>query len=183
MLKRLFTVMLVLIATSAVAIAQSASDVTGLWFMFDLNAKEPSGIVQVYEHDGKIYGRTLVSYEKDGSVRNYTESGLDKAPHLAGNPPMLGLDVIWGLQWDEKKQTYNNGSIMDPRKKSPYNAEIKRSGDLLKMRGSVGPFGATIDWTRATEADLKGVRPYSAPKPVIYYDAKNKLLSSPITLS
>jgi uncharacterized protein (DUF2147 family) len=164
---------------NATLFAQSAKDVTGLWFMYDMGEKNASGIIQIYEFNGAIYGRTLIGYEPDGTVRNYTEANLDKAPHLAGNPPMLGLDVIWGVKWQEKQQRYEGGHIMDPRKKGPYGVELRREGNILKMKGKVGVFGATIDWTRATEADLKGVKPYVNPIPIVYYDDKGKLLLTP----
>ncbi|NIZ18783.1 DUF2147 domain-containing protein [Entomospira culicis] len=182
MIRRIFSVLFIGLLSTALW-AQSAKDVTGLWFMYDLGDKEPSGVMQVYEFQGAIYGRTLISYEKDGRVRTYVETDLDRAPHLAGNPPMLGLDVIWGVRWNEKRNRYDGGHIMDPRKKSPYSVELHRQGDILKMKGKLGPFGATIDWKKATEADLHGVKPFVNPIPVLYYDEKGKLLLSPKTLS
>jgi Uncharacterized protein conserved in bacteria (DUF2147) len=175
-------VLCLVLMMNAALFAQSAKDVTGLWFMYDMGAKTASGIVQVYEFKGAIYGRTLISYEADGSVRNYNETNLDKAPHLAGNPPMLGLDVIWGVKWNEKQNRYDSGNIMDPRKKSPYGVELHRVGDVLKMKGKVGPFGATIDWPKATLADLNGIQPYSNPIPILYYDDNGKLLIAPRVL-
>lgn len=175
---------LVFLFSPSIIFAQQADEVTGLWFMYDLGAKSPSGIIQVYEYDGKIYGRTLLSYENDGTVRRYTDEDLDRAKYLAGNPTMLGLDVIWNVVWNEKKQRYTDGYIMDPRKKSPYGVELYRSEEsILKMKGKLGPFGATIDWKKATEADLDGTAPFKNPVPVIYYTEKGKLLSSPQILS
>ncbi|NIZ46759.1 DUF2147 domain-containing protein [Entomospira nematocerorum] len=176
MIKKMMGLVFLMCIGLSSAVAQSASDVTGLWFMYDLNAKSPSGIIQIYEYEGRIYGRTLLAYDADGTVHKHTDEEVDRARYLPGNPPTLGLDVIWGLTWNEKKNRYDDGHILDPRKKNPYNVQLHRDGDILKMRGSLGPFGATIDWTRATTADLDGLKSFSNPVPVVYYDEKGKLI-------
>lgn len=161
--------------------AQSeAADVLGYWFMRDLGSKNYVGIIYIYEYNGKIYGRTMVAYDtKTGEVFSYVDGQGDTAKYLIGSPSTMGLDVIWDLEWNEDRGRYTQGSIMDPRKKHHYGAQIWRVGNTLKMRGSLGPFGAAVDWERAEVSDLpEGTPPFRAEDliPIIYYDEKGKLI-------
>ncbi len=159
---------------------REVADVTGYWFMRDMGSKDYVGIIYIYEYNGKMYGRTMVSFDtKTGETFTYVDDEGDIARYLIGAPRTLGLDVMWDLEWDEKKGRYIDGSIMDPRKKNPYGAQIWRVGNTLKMRGSVGPFGAAVDWERASASDLPdGVPAFKSAEliPIIYYDEKGKLV-------
>lgn len=132
-----------------------AADVQGYWFMRDLGSRAHVGIIFIYEYRGKMYGRTMVSFDpRTGEVFSYADEEGDRARYLEGNPRTLGLDVMWNLEWDERRGRYVNGSILDPRRRRPYSAQIWRVGNTLNMRGSLGPFGATVDWERAQASDL-----------------------------
>lgn len=156
--------------------AEERKDVVGYWFMYDLGKKK-SGIAYVYEYEGKIYGRTLVTYhkKKDGEMFIETyDKPVSRSPFLEGNPFTTGLDVIWDLQWDPKKEKYVKGYILDPRKKKPYYVDLWREGDVLKVFGNIGAgIGATVYWQRASHTDLPAGVPL--PKnlvPKIYPEAK-----------
>jgi uncharacterized protein (DUF2147 family) len=158
----------------------AASDVVGYWFMRDLGSRDYVGIIFIYEYEGKIYGRTMVSFDtKTGEVFSYVDEEGETARYLIGSPRTLGLDVMWNLEWDERRGRYINGSIMDPRRRRPYSAQIWRVGNTLRMRGSLGPFGATVDWELASASDLPAGTPSfktSDLVPILFFNERGQLV-------
>lgn len=155
---------------------QERRDVTGYWFMYDLG-KEPTGIAYLYEYNGRIYGRTLVTIHKHLNVVETYDKPQFRSQHIEGKPFSTGQDIIWNLQWDPEKRKYIKGYILDPRKKKPYYADIWREGDTLKIFGNVGAgLGMVITWRRAQASDLpEGTPPVKGPlEPKIYYEVKKK---------
>lgn len=151
------------------------SQVLGYWYMYDLSGKEPTGIVYFYEYEGKVYGRTIVTIDPDTKEVQTYNKPVSRVPHIEGNPWFQGLDILWNLTWDAKKRKYIKGKVLDPRRKNPYNAEIWRDGENLKMFGAIGPFGLAVTWRPATAADLPpGCPPIRGPlTPKIYFPVKN----------
>lgn len=136
------------------------SDVLGYWQMFDIGKKEPAGYIYIYEYKGVVFGRTVVTFDpKTREAATYINPKT-KSEHLEGQPWLQGLDVMWGLRWNEKKQKYTGGRILDPRRKRPYHSSIWRDGAILKMFGSIGgPFGAAVKWREADLADVQSYCP------------------------
>lgn len=171
---------LVLMATCSIAAntkekasPEERKDVTGYWYMYD-QSKKKSGIAYLYEYDGEIYGRTLVTIDdKTGEVQTY-DKPISRAKYLEGEPYTTGLDIIWDLTWDTKKNKYINGYILDPRKRKPYRVDIWREGDILKVFGNIGAgIGATVEWKRADSSALPpGVPPAKKFVPKIYLEIK-----------
>ena len=40
-------------------ISMAAEDITGLWTTIDDDTNEPKSVVQIYEHNGKVFGRVV----------------------------------------------------------------------------------------------------------------------------
>jgi uncharacterized protein (DUF2147 family) len=129
-------------------------DIFGYWNMYDFGNKQRVGIMYFYQYEGKVYGRMLVEFDgKTGEmIDNYIKQ-LASAPHIPTLPKVQGYDIMWNLEWNEKKQRWVDGYILDPRKKSPYNANAWRKNENeMKMRGGI-PFlnlGMAITWDRCT---------------------------------
>ncbi len=75
-----------------------------------------------------------------------------KCPGDQKNQPTLGLALIKGMQ--RKGRNYENGTILDPRDGSVYQArmELSPDGQKLMMRGYLGIdlFGQSQIWRRLT---------------------------------
>ena len=68
---------------------------------------------------------------------------------------MVGLDVIWGMEWDGKE--YSKGRIMDPKSGKIYRSVMWQEyakPDNLFVRGKIGPFGRTQTWNVVSVKDL-----------------------------
>lgn len=121
-----------------------AQSVVGKWKTVDDESGIEKGIVEIYEKDGKIYGKIIEIFEP--KFRN------DKCAMCPGedkNKPLLGLTFIKGLQKDGNE--YNGGKILDPEIGKLYKCYINlENKDKLKVRGYIGIslFGRTQYWQR-----------------------------------
>jgi len=124
--------------------ATFAQGVEGKWKTIDDETGEAKSIVDVYEENGKIYGKVVEILNKDRADAKCTEcEGKDK------DKPVLGLVIIKGLEKDGSE--YNDGTITDPQNGKVYKCLIElESKDKLKVRGYVGfsLLGRTQYWYR-----------------------------------
>jgi len=140
MRKYLFTVLFVAVA----GIFSTQAQVTGRWKTIDDETKEAKSIVEVFEKDGKIYGKVveiLNPARKDSKCQNCKGDDKDK--------PILGLMIIKGLKKDGAE--YTDGDILDPQKGKLYSCTIKLDGnDKLSVRGYMGIslIGRSQTWYR-----------------------------------
>ena len=114
-------------------VAQAAEGIVGYWTTIDDETKEAKSVVQIYEYQGKYYGR-VVELLKD----------KDAKAKIPGSPKVLGLDIIWDLEKDD--DTYSGGEVLDPTKGKVYGCEIWREGKNLIVRGKIAFFGRNQTW-------------------------------------
>ncbi|QIE60795.1 DUF2147 domain-containing protein [Rasiella rasia] len=123
----------------------SAQGVLGKWKTIDDNTGEAKSIVEIYEQDGKVYGKISEILNKDRADAICTEcEGADK------DKPIQGLVIIRGLEKDGDE--YNGGKILDPESGTLYKCYIElEEANKLKVRGYVGfsLLGRTQYWLRA----------------------------------
>lgn len=109
----------------------------------DLNGKE-KGVVEIYEHKGRIYGKIVEIFEADKKHLK-----CEKCVGEDHNKPILGLNIIKGMTKND--DVYEGGKIIDPKNGKSYNCKITLEGkDKLIVRGYVGIslFGRSQTWTR-----------------------------------
>jgi uncharacterized protein (DUF2147 family) len=136
---------LLLITSLLCFVVANSQEVVGKWKTIDDNTGEAKSIIDIYEEDGKIYGKVekiLVQRRKNPTCRNCKGEDKDK--------PILGLVIIKGLEKDGDE--YNSGKILDPESGNLYKCYIElEEEDKLKVRGYIGfsVFGRTQYWERA----------------------------------
>ena len=118
--------------------------VLGKWKTIDDETGKEKAIVEIYEADGKIYGRITEILEVEHRYKKCTLcKGADK------DKPIFGLIFIKGLKKDGEE--YNGGKILDPKNGKLYKCYITlENKDKLKVRGYIGIslFGRTQYWYR-----------------------------------
>lgn len=125
-------------------IMSAAAQVTGKWKTVDDETGQAKSIVEIYEQNGKIYGKVveiLNPAKKDAKC--------DKCKGADKGKPILGLVIIKGLTKDDDEWT--DGDILDPNKGKLYSCTIELDGkDKLKVRGYMGIslLGRTQVWHR-----------------------------------
>jgi len=130
---------LILALSSHIVLAKS--DVEGYWMTIDDETNEAQSIVQVYEYQGKYFGRVVALLDDE-----------DATADLPGSPKIKGMDIIWDLEADDGK--YTGGEILDPAKGKVYGCELWRDEDKLIVRGKIAFFGRNQTWLSAK--DFKG---------------------------
>lgn len=121
-----------------------AQSVTGKWKTVDDQTGEAKSIVEIYEKEGKIYGKVveiLNPDKKDAKCQNCKGADKDK--------PVLGLVIVKGLSKDGKE--WSGGQILDPNNGKTYKCIMNLDGtDKLNVRGYIGIslLGRTQTWTR-----------------------------------
>lgn len=132
--------------TLFLADAVAGSSPAGYWTTIDDDGKTPTGIIKIEERDHKLVG-TLVSLINPDTP-NPT---CDKCDGSKRGKPVLGMQIIWGLEADGEE--WSGGYILDPKNGKEYRCylEVEDGGAVLKVRGYVGIslLGRTQHWKRA----------------------------------
>lgn len=121
----------------------TAQSVLGKWKTIDDNTGEAKSIVEIYEDDGKIYGRVLEilkSKVENPTCRNCEGDKKDQ--------PIIGLVIIEDLTKDD--DVYDGGTILNPENGKSYKCRIKleEDKDTLQVRGYLAFFYRTQYWKR-----------------------------------
>ena len=118
--------------------------VFGKWKTIDDETGKEKGVVEIYEHKGKVYGKIIEIFEQ-----NKKHLKCEKCDGDDKNKPILGLVIIKGLTKNEA--IYDGGKIVDPKNGKRYHCKITLDGkDKLIVRGYIGIplFGRSQTWIR-----------------------------------
>ena len=116
-----------------VTIAKADDTITGFWTTIDDETNTAKSVVQIYEYQGKYYGRVVELFQNKEAVAKLPDS-----------PNIKGLDVIWDLE--KKGNKYKGGEILDPKKGKVYGCEVWREGEKLIVRGKIAFLGRNQTW-------------------------------------
>lgn len=146
----------------------AAPNVVGLWEQSHDDGRVGSWFY-IYERDGIYMGNIVKMFLKRGEQPNPI---CTKCPGDQKNQPTLGLTLIKGMQ--RKGRNFENGTILDPRDGSVYQArmELSPDGQKLMVRGFLGIdlFGQSQVWRRLPDSAMAEVAslipaPTGAPGP------------------
>lgn len=119
----------------------------GKWKTIDDDTGKPKSIVEVWERDGKIYGKILSLFRKPNEDQDPV---CDKCEGFRKDKRVIGMTIIWGLSEDGDE--WSGGKILDPDNGKTYRCyiEVQDGGKKLKVRGYIGVslFGRTQYWPR-----------------------------------
>ena len=123
----------------------SAQSAVGTWKTIDDETGKAKSHVEIYEKDGKLYGKVvkILDPAKQNAV-------CDKCDGAKANKPILGLEILSGVEPDGKNE-WDDGEILDPNKGKTYDVSLELvEADKLKVRGYLGisMLGRTQYWTR-----------------------------------
>lgn len=119
----------------------SFSQIEGKWKTIDDETGKAKSIVEIFKKsDGKYYGKIVQLLAKP------TNNNCVACKDDRKNKPLLGLEIIRGLEKDDSE--FTGGTITDPKSGKTYKCIIKREGDKLNVRGYVGfsLIGRTQTW-------------------------------------
>ncbi|MEM0543377.1 DUF2147 domain-containing protein [Flavobacterium sp. j3] len=118
--------------------------ILGKWKTIDDETGVEKSIVEIFEKQGKFYGKIIEIFEAEHRHRKCEKcEGEDK------NKPILGLTILKGMK--KSGNSYEGGKITDPKNGSSYNCKITMEGkDKIVVRGFIGIslFGRSQNWIR-----------------------------------
>ncbi|WP_375578089.1 DUF2147 domain-containing protein [Marivirga tractuosa] len=121
------------------------SEVTGKWKTIDDETGKEKSIVDIYEKDGKIYGKITKLFRGPDEEQDPI---CDVCPGDRKDKKIIGMEIIRGMEWDDSDDRYEDGEIMDPKDGETYDCVIWREGEELKVRGYVAFFYRTQTWEK-----------------------------------
>lgn len=131
-----FLSLFVLISCSSSIFAQQ--DISGVWKTVDDKSGNPKALVEIKKNADNQYTGTIIKLFPPIGFKNIDICQNCPAPY--SNQPMLGMEILKGLKFDAKTDSYGQGKILDPRQGKLYNVRVKlRSDDKrLHIRGYIG---------------------------------------------
>jgi uncharacterized protein (DUF2147 family) len=143
----------VLIGTAGLPVRAAEPTAAGLWEQVDENSGKPESWFKITERNGVYVGNIVKIFSKPGEDENWV---CDRCEGAEKGAPVLGLALIKGMR--RNGDSYENGTIMDPRDGSVYRALMRLSpdGNKLEVRGYLGVslFGRSQVWNRLPENAL-----------------------------
>lgn len=118
--------------------------VLGKWKTIDDESGKPKSVVEIYENNGKIYGKVVEIFDK-------TKEGklCEECEGAKKNKPIKGMVILENLK--KKGSSWESGTILDPSSGKEYKCTLTlENKDKLKVRGYVGIslIGRTQYWER-----------------------------------
>jgi uncharacterized protein (DUF2147 family) len=141
-MKKLFVLALITIATFT-----AQAQVVGIWKTIDDATGEAKSQVQIYEENGKLYGKVIAFLKKDSDV-NRT---CDKCSDSRKGQKIMNMIIIRDMFL--KDGYYQGGKILDPEKGKEYGCKLwlkQGTTNTLEVRGFMGiaALGRTQTWQR-----------------------------------
>lgn len=127
-MKWTLSILTLLFAYAGVAVAQSSP--VGIWKTIDDKTGEAKSHVEVYEKDGKFYGKIVKLLQRPA------DTVCEKCPGKKKDKPLVGMNVIEDLKYS--KGYWRDGAILDPESGNEYGCSIwfeAGKPDELKVRG------------------------------------------------
>lgn len=118
------------------------ADVTGLWTTIDDDTDKASSTVELYTKNGKLYGKIVdLLLKPDDSLCEECKGKLK-------NQSVVGMIIVDGMK--KEGDVYRGGEILDPENGKVYRCKLWLEDGQLQVRGYLGPFFRTQQWTRHT---------------------------------
>ena len=141
MLKAFISIISVLVITSV-----SAQGVIGKWKTVDDETGKPKSEVEIFEKDGKLYGKILKLYREEGED---PDPICDLCEDDRKDQKVIGMEIIRDMEKDGSE--WDDGTICDPKNGKVYDCKLWVDEDdknKLNVRGYIAFFFRTQYWIR-----------------------------------
>jgi uncharacterized protein (DUF2147 family) len=136
---------LLLILICSFSFSSEAQNIMGKWKTIDDATGDPKSIVDIYEKDGKVYGKIVQLYRKPGED---PDPICDKCPteDERYGKKVIGMEILRDMK--KSGSEYASGTILKPDEGKIYKCKIWLEGDKLQVRGYWGFLYRTQTWLR-----------------------------------
>ena len=126
------------------AFAGNTQSIVGQWKTIDDNTGKPRSVVEIYEQDGKYFGKVLKLFREPGED---PDPICDECSGDKKNAKIIGMEIITNMKYDAADKEYDSGEILDPESGSVYDCKLWIGEDKnLKVRGYLLFFYRTQIW-------------------------------------
>ena len=146
MIKIKFTPMrktLTLISFLLTATCFSQEAVVGKWKTIDDESGKPRSVVDIYERDGKYFGKIVKLFRDPGEdpdpVCTECEGSLN-------GKKIIGMEIITNMKYNKGDDEFHKGEILDPENGNVYDCKLWIEDGDLKVRGYLLFFYRTQTW-------------------------------------
>ena len=122
--------------------AQERTSIFGKWKTIDDDSGEVKSVVEIFEKDGKAYGRIIQLFRGPDEDQNPLCEECKKNDERY-KQPIVGLEIIRDLKDDG---TWKSGDILDPENGKVYDCKIWVDEGELKVRGYLYFLYRTQTW-------------------------------------
>ncbi len=136
----------VFLIISIVLTTGAQAQVTGKWKTIDDETGAARSIVEVFEKEGKVFGKIVKLIREPGEDPDPICTECDESDDRY-HKKVIGMEIMRGMA--KAGDAYENGHILDPKNGKVYRCRIWLEGTDLKVRGYWGPFYRTQTWQRA----------------------------------
>lgn len=140
------------ILLGAVALCSLSSfaqkDIFGKWKTVDDESGKVKSVVEIYEKDGRAYGKILKLNRTPEQDQNPI---CDECEGKRKDQPIIGMTIITDMQYDAADDEWEEGEILDPSDGDIYSCKMWREGKNLKVRGYIAFFFRTQTWLPYTD--------------------------------
>lgn len=141
MIKMRISLTLFFLGLFQIAFAQDT--ILGKWKTIDDESNKPRSVVEIYEKDGKFFGKVvdmfLEPHEDPDPVCD--ECDEDDSRYMQ---KVKGMEILKGAVKDDDQ--YVDGRILDPENGKVYNCKLWIEDGNLKLRGYIAFFYRTQTW-------------------------------------
>lgn len=124
----------------------ATKDIKGYW----LTAQKAT-IVEFYPSSGnKFNGKAVWTRQKDKNGKPLKD--VNNPDKTKRSRSLEGIDLITGLTYNPKTDTYEGGKIYQPNTGRTFNCKVKldKTRNTMEITGGVGFISKTLTWTRTT---------------------------------
>jgi uncharacterized protein (DUF2147 family) len=126
-------------------LSHAQTSVLGKWKTVDEETNEEKSIIEIFERDGKVYGKIVKIFTTEDPDPICAECPEDD---LRYKKKIIGMEIIKDMEKDGNE--YSGGNILDPQDGKIYRCKIWTEGNGLKVRGYWGPFYRTQTWKKVS---------------------------------
>ena len=125
-----------------------SQSIIGKWKTIDDNSGKPRSIVEIYERDGKVFGKVVKTFPEPGED---PDPICDECEGEKNGQKIIGMEIITDMKLDKKKNEYSKGEILDPENGNVYDCKLWVEDGNLMVRGYLLFFYRTQTWLPYSE--------------------------------
>ena len=123
----------------------NAQSIVGKWKTIDDETGKTRSIVEIYQKGEKYFGKVSAMLDPESDQNAVCNECDEDDPRY--KQKVIGMEIIKDMEFDKKKEEYNDGEILDPESGSLYDCRIWIDDEgNLKLRGYLFFIYRTQTW-------------------------------------